>query len=111
MFAAVSEAVHVLTSGWFLEHAWLIPIIPAVAFFLIIFFGKKMPMKGSEFGIASMVGALVMSGGAALQWIDRVNSAGEGPVAPVIKSWDWWRSNNIDFTIGQHIDGLSLTIL
>ena len=41
-------------TGWFLDHAWLIPIIPAVAFVLIILFGKKLPMKGSEIGIASM---------------------------------------------------------
>ena len=58
-----------LSSGFFLEHAWVIPIIPAVAFVLIIFLGKKMPMKGSEFGIASMLGALVFAAGAGYQWI------------------------------------------
>ena len=48
MFAAGSTeaAEKVLSSGFFLEHAWAIPVIPAVAFALIIFFGKKMPMKG-----------------------------------------------------------------
>ena len=44
-----------VAAGWFLTHAWLIPVIPAVAFFGIIFFGKKMPRGGSELGIASMV--------------------------------------------------------
>ena len=74
-----------LTSGFFLENAWIIPIIPAVAFALIIFFGKKMPMKGSEFGIASMLGALVFAGGAGYQWIERVNGAGEYQyVAPIV---------------------------
>ena len=48
-------------TGWFLEHAWLIPLIPAIAFFLIIFFGKKMPRGGSEIGIASMLAALVIA--------------------------------------------------
>jgi NADH-quinone oxidoreductase subunit L len=82
-------AVETLSSGWFLEHAWLIPIIPAVSFFLIIFFGKKMPMKGSEIGIASMVGALVLSAGAAYQWIQRVDSAPskETFISPVIRTW------------------------
>ena len=62
MFSASTEAAEViLKSGWFLENAFIIPIIPAVAFFLIIFFGKKMPMKGSEFGILSMFAALAMT--------------------------------------------------
>ena len=26
-------------AGWFLEHAWLIPLIPGVAFAVIILFG------------------------------------------------------------------------
>jgi NADH-quinone oxidoreductase subunit L len=109
---ATETAETVLTSGWFLDHAYIIPLIPAVAFFLIIFFGKRMPMKGSEFGIASMVGALVFSGGAAYQWIQRVNGVSEEAfVEPVIKSWTWWQNGGFSFGIGQHIDGLSLTIL
>jgi NADH-quinone oxidoreductase subunit L len=109
---ATETAETVLTSGWFLDHAYIIPLIPAVAFFLIIFFGKRMPMKGSEFGIASMVGALVFSGGAAYQWIQRVNGVSEETfVEPVIKSWTWWQNGGFSFGIGQHIDGLSLTIL
>jgi len=113
MFVQATETAEVvLSSGWFLEHAYIIPLIPTLAFLLIIFFGKRMPMKGSEFGIASMVGALVFSGGAAYQWIQRVNSAGEEAfVEPVIKTWTWWQNGGFSFGIGQHIDGLSLTIL
>ena len=50
MFAAseVAEAAVELSSGWFLEHAWLIPIIPVIGFAIIILFGKRLPMKGSE---------------------------------------------------------------
>ena len=64
MFAASEVAAEALKSGWFLENAWIIPIVPAVAFALIIFFGKKMPMKGSEFGVLSMLGSLVLAAGA-----------------------------------------------
>ena len=42
-------------SGWFLQHAFLIPVIPAIAFAVIILFGKKLPMQGSEVGIVSMI--------------------------------------------------------
>ena len=113
MFSASTEAAEViLKSGWFLENAFIIPIIPAVAFFLIIFFGKKMPKKGSEFGIVSMFAALVMSIGAAYQWIQRVNGVSEETyVKPIIRSWTWWQNDGVSLGIGQHIDGLSITIL
>ncbi|MCX6527983.1 MAG: proton-conducting transporter membrane subunit, partial [Actinobacteria bacterium] len=102
----------VLKSGWFLENAWLIPLMPVIAFVLIIAYGKKMPMKGSEFGIASLLASLVVSVGAAYQWIQRVDGAApEAFVAPVIKTWTWWESAGFSFGIGQHIDGLSLTLL
>ena len=112
VIAASETAEVVLSSGWFLENAFIIPLIPAIAFVLIIFFGKRMPMKGSEFGIASMLGALVMSAGAAYQWIQRVNGAPEEAyIEPVVKSWTWWQNGGIPLGIGQHIDGLSVVIL
>ncbi|MEN9804674.1 MAG: NADH-quinone oxidoreductase subunit [Actinomycetota bacterium] len=122
-----AEASHVMShsAGWFLEHAWIIPIVPAVAFVLIIFFGKRLPMKGSELGVASMIGSLVLALGAAYQWIQRVDDAsghsaaslmkagGESSpfVGPVIREWTWWQSGGLEFGIGQHIDGLALTLL
>jgi NADH-quinone oxidoreductase subunit L len=114
MFAAATEAATevVLKSGWFLENAWVIPIIPALSFFLIIFFGKRMPKKGSEFGVASMIGALVFAGGATYQWIQRVNGAPEGAfISPVVKTWTWWQNGGFSFGIGQHVDGLTVAIL
>ena len=71
-------------------HAYLIPIIPAVAFALILLFGKRIPdVKvakftipggGSLIGLASMLGSLVIAVGTAYQWIHRVDDAqaGEG---------------------------------
>ena len=50
MFAADTAE---LTSGWFLENAYLIALVPIVAYFFIILFGKHMPRGGSEFGLAS----------------------------------------------------------
>ena len=130
-----NEAV-AASSGWFLDHAFLIPIIPAVAFVIIIFFGKRLPMKGSEVGIASMVASLVLAVGTTVQWVQRVNSVGseetsalsrgffgftrgllagggeaEPYVQPVIRSWTWWSSGNTEFGFGQHIDGLAVMLL
>jgi NADH-quinone oxidoreductase subunit L len=74
MFAA--EAVE-LSSGWFLENAWLIGLIPGIGFAVIIAFGKHLPMKGSEVGLLSMAASFVLATGTAIQWIQRTNSAGE----------------------------------
>ena len=114
MFASseATEVVAALSSGWFLEHAWLIPIIPVIGFALIILFGKRMPMKGSEIGVLSMLGSLVLSAGAASQWITRVNGAAEEQfITPVVRVWNWWQVGGIKFTIGQSIDGLSIIVL
>ena len=109
---ATSEVMNELSSGWFLEHAWLIPIVPAIGFAIIILFGKKLPMKGSEIGLLSMLSSLVLSGGAAAQWISRVNSGAEGQfIAPVVRTWNWWQIGGMKFTIGQSIDGLAVIVL
>ena len=109
--AASGEAAHLLEGGWFLDHAWIIPIVPAVAFLAILLVGRRLPMKGSELGVASMVASLVLSAGAAWQWIGRVGSAAEGQfVEPVVHTWSWWRIAGVDFTIGQHVDGLSVLV-
>jgi NADH-quinone oxidoreductase subunit L len=126
-----------LSSGWFLENAWLIPVVPGVAFFVIILFGKRLPMQGSEVGIASMAAALVLSIGTAVQWMQRTDSAEEehaagvartiagfgrrlvtaedGHAAPfvpgVVRKWTWWESGGIEFSIGQYVDGLAVMLL
>ena len=43
------------------DYAWLIPLLPAVSAAIIIFFGKRMPKKGAEVGIAAIVLALGLS--------------------------------------------------
>ncbi|MGI9645189.1 MAG: NADH-quinone oxidoreductase subunit 5 family protein [Ilumatobacteraceae bacterium] len=127
-----------LSSGWFLENAWLIAVVPAVAYFFILFFGKRMPKHGAEFGIASMAAALVLATGALVQWVQRVDQADEASgehgasgiagfaqavvprvtegeaepyVEPVIRTWTWWQSGGFEFTIGTHMDGLAILIL
>ncbi|MEO8364464.1 MAG: NADH-quinone oxidoreductase subunit L [Ilumatobacteraceae bacterium] len=111
MFAA-SEVAHSLSAGWFIEHAWLVPLVPAIAFALIILVGKRLPMKGSEIGIISMITSLVIASGAGYQWIQRVHSGGkETFIAPVVHTWSWWQSAGHTFTIGQSIDGLSIIVL
>ncbi|HWM18376.1 MAG TPA: NADH-quinone oxidoreductase subunit L [Ilumatobacteraceae bacterium] len=129
----------VLTSGWFLENAWLIPLIPGIGFAVILLVGKRLPMQGSEVGIATMAASLVIATGAAFQWIQRVDSAHDGEsegalaaaagfarnvfpaaqeaghsepfIEPVIRKWVWWQNGGFEFGLGQHIDGLAIVLL
>ena len=100
-----------LTTGWFLENAWLIPLIPGIAFAVIILIGKRLPLNGAEVGIASMAAATVLAIGVAYQWVQRVDSAGEEFVEPVVRSWTWWESGGVEFGIGQNVDGLAVMAL
>ena len=107
--AETAELGH--SAGWFLEQAYLIPLIPAIAFFIIIFVGKRLPWGGSEVGLISMVASLVIAAGAAMQWIDRVNAGHGEEIEPVIRQWTWWQSGQVEFGVGQHIDGLAIMAL
>ncbi|MFZ9913376.1 MAG: NADH-quinone oxidoreductase subunit L [Ilumatobacteraceae bacterium] len=109
---AASETLSPLRDGWFLQNAWLAPLIPTIGFVLIILFGKRLPKKGSEVGVLSIFASLVLASGAAWQWIQRVGDAGEERfVSPVIRTWTWWQSGGMEFTIGQHVDGLTVVVL
>src|SRR5687768_1692215 len=54
-----------------LEHIWVIPAITFVSFWIILFFGKKLPFKGSEVGLFAVGATLVLSVVAGAQWVDR----------------------------------------
>ena len=62
--------------NWFLEHAWIIPLIPAVSFVLILAFGRHLPKGGSEIGIASIGTSFVLSVLTGIAWIQHVNAGG-----------------------------------
>ncbi|WP_334142375.1 NADH-quinone oxidoreductase subunit L [Rhabdothermincola sp.] len=62
------------TAGWFLENAWIIPVIMAGSFLTILFFGKRLPERGTAaIGITAVSACLVLSLGVATQWVQRVN--------------------------------------
>lgn len=55
---------------WILRNAWIIPFIPAMSFLLILFFGKRLPYKGAEIGVASVLSCLVLAIIANVAWFD-----------------------------------------
>jgi NADH-quinone oxidoreductase subunit L len=68
------------TGGWFLENAWLVPVVPAVCWALILLLGKQPGIRrltngGAYIGVLGVLASLVLSLGVAYQWIQRVGDA------------------------------------
>ena len=59
---------------WFLTHTWILPAIMALSFLLILAFGKRLPRKGSEIGIAAVGIVFVLSLITAGSWWNHINS-------------------------------------
>ena len=94
-----------------LDHAWVIPALPAISFLVILLFGKKMPRHGSEVGIAAVGASFVLTCVVVAQWIDRVEGTGDGVVKPVVHSLTWWRSGGMTIGVGTQIDGLAVVLM
>ena len=72
-------------ANWFLTNAWIIPLIPAISFFIILFFGKRLPKKGAEVGIAAVGLAFILAIATGVSWMDhRDNFDGELSESPSV---------------------------
>ena len=94
-----------------LENAWIIPLIPAASFLLILFFGKRLPRKGSEIGIAALAISFVLALVVNVQWFQHVEDSGHHGVEPFHKAWTWWSSGGTEFTAGMLLDGPGVLML
>jgi NADH-quinone oxidoreductase subunit L len=54
-----------------LENIWVVPGLTFASFWLILFFGKRLPKGGAEIGIAAVGLAFVLSSVAVVEWNDR----------------------------------------
>ncbi len=113
--AAAPETAHhgpssVSSAGWFLDNAWLVPLLPALSFVGILLFGKRLPRKGAEFGVAAVAGSFVLACGAVVAWIGHRDAAHEG-VAAVHRTVGWLQSGGVEFDAGILVDGLSVMML
>jgi len=91
-----------------LRNAWLIPLIPAISFFVILFFGKREPGKGASIGIGALSISFVLSVIAAAQWIGRDAHPTREAVE---RHLTWWKVGGIDIGAGIHVDGLTVMML
>jgi NADH-quinone oxidoreductase subunit L len=83
------EVIEASKQGFFSDFMWLVPLLPVLSFFVILFFGKKMSKRGHEVGIAAIGIGLLLS---LVGFVELV--AGN---AAVEKSWTW-------FQLGEHFE-------
>src|SRR5262245_15228396 len=122
---------------WFLENAWLVPLLPAVSFVVILLLGKRFPRHGSEVGILAVGASFVLSVGAAIQWISHVNDAEDGEsglggvlhalgrsvgrmnaqehgvavIEPITKHVTWFQNSGVRLGVGIQVDGLTVMMM
>ena len=136
--AAGSLPLGVTESGnWFLRNAWLIPLLPALSFVGILFFGKRLPRGGSELGIAALGIALLLSVCTGLAWmshrddyhgqeihlsvvaVDHDGRAADPgghqvhgePSVAVTNTVTWFQAGGVEFTAGTLVDGPAVMML
>jgi NADH-quinone oxidoreductase subunit L len=80
------------------EYMWLVPLLPFVSFWAILFFGKRTRSRGHAFGIAAIGIAWVLS------LIGFVTLAAGN--ASVHKSWTWIHFGDFELELGMNYDFL-----
>ena len=131
------EAAHsAVEAPWILENIWLVPLLPALSFVTILFFGKRLVGKwkydGAEIGVAAVGGSFILAIWSLVEWIRLSDSestgeeamgavgrvalgaaevGGEHGVEPIVNTFTWLQSGGIEFGVGTMVDGLTVMML
>ncbi|MCE5322989.1 NADH-quinone oxidoreductase subunit L [bacterium] len=89
-----------------IDYTWLIPVLPVVAFALIIAFGKKLPGQGAYVAITGMLLSLVGAAWVAATWF--VGGVHEDPLSVTIP---WMPVGSFNIDMGFSVDALSCVML
>jgi len=99
----VVEATEAVSGQGATSLAWIVAVLPFIAFFLIVGFGKKLPGKGTELGIVAVGAGWVMS--LAILWHFVTGGA------PTESAVGWFEVGGFRLEIGQAVDGLTAVML
>ncbi len=100
--AVVLQAAEHATAepNWFIQHAWIIVILPFVSAALTLFLGKRTPGKGAVYGIAAIGVCFVLSLGVLWQFVQHGGGTYESSI-------DWFQIGPLQMELGQLVDGLT----
>ncbi len=87
----------------FVRYVWLIPLLPFIAAWVTLFFGKRTPGKGSVYGIAAVGVAFVMAIGVLWNFVQ-----GHGSYSASIP---WFQVGPLHLELGVFVDGLTAAML
>ena len=101
LLAAEGEVVHQATTNglWFVEHAWIVVLLPLVSAPLTLLFGTRTPGRGAVYGIAAVGASFVLSLGALWHFVE-----GGGPFEGSV---DWFTIGPLHIELGILVDGLT----
>ena len=79
---------------------WVVPLMPFIAFFVILFFGKRLPKRGHEIGIIAIGISWLLSIAGFIELVTKNT--------PVEKSWTWIEfPNGFELELGMNYDFLA----
>ncbi len=94
----------VAAPNWFVDHAWLIIVLPFVSAALTLFVGKRTPGKGAVYGITAVGVCFLMSIGVLWQFVQHGGATYESSVS-------WFQIGPLRMELGQLVDGLTAVML
>ena len=95
-----AEAVEHAAVGTLGNIIWLVPLLPVLSFFVILFFGKRLKNRGHVFGIGAVGIGLIIS---LIGFVEL--AAGKGTVE---KSWTWFQfGDSLTLEFGMYYDFLT----
>jgi NADH-quinone oxidoreductase subunit L len=102
LLPAIAQEGATAKDGFVTGLTWLVPLLPFLAFLVILFFGKKFPDRGHSVGIIAVGAAFVVS---LLGFVDLARGAEE-----VEKSWTWFQlggAEGLRLEFGMNYDFLT----
>jgi NADH-quinone oxidoreductase subunit L len=88
-----------VSHGFFAGYMWLVPLLPFLSFFVILFWGKKTKSKGHSVGIAAVAIGLILS---LAGFIELIPAKGA-----LEKSWTWFHfTGGFTLEFGMNYDFL-----
>lgn len=96
-----------MTGHWFLDHLWLVPLLPFLGFLWVGLANFLPPRVAGWTAIAAMGGSLVVGWGAALEYFSSM-----GGQSLVVFEYDWLRfSDTLVGRVGLLVDDISMLLV